>query len=218
MSGHDKETHERVLRTAARLFAERGFKRVTVRDICRTARANVAAVNYHFGDKLGLYREVLHLAAQAIRATTAAAVEAAEGQPPDEQLRTFLRAFLRRLLGTDRDDWVHKLINREVADPTPALDMLIDQAIRPRIEYLSRIVAALLGSTESDRRVLRCVASIQLQSAAYLPNPVAQRLGIKARLTPEEIDEVADHIARFSLGGIQAVGGNVLEGTGNPRR
>ena len=75
----DRETRERLLRTAARLFADRGFKKVTVRDICRTARANVAAVNYHFGDKLGLYREVLQLAAEALRSTTEAAKQGAAG-------------------------------------------------------------------------------------------------------------------------------------------
>jgi len=58
----DLETRDRVLKAAERLFAERGFKKVTVRDICRAARANVAAVNYHFGDKQGLYREVLQIA------------------------------------------------------------------------------------------------------------------------------------------------------------
>ncbi len=66
MSGRDLETRERLLRTGARLFAERGFKQVTVRDICRAARANVAAVNYHFGNKLGLYREVLQVAIDAL--------------------------------------------------------------------------------------------------------------------------------------------------------
>ncbi|MBI3492350.1 MAG: helix-turn-helix transcriptional regulator, partial [Acidobacteria bacterium] len=65
----DSETRDRLLRAAERLFADRGFKKVTVRDICRVARANVAAVNYHFGDKLGLYREVLQSATDAMRAT-----------------------------------------------------------------------------------------------------------------------------------------------------
>ena len=50
----DAATRARLLAAAGRLFADRGFKKVTVREICRAARANVAAINYHFGDKLGL--------------------------------------------------------------------------------------------------------------------------------------------------------------------
>ena len=118
MSGRDRETRDRLLRTAARLFAERGFRKVTVREICRAARANVAAVNYHFGDKLGLYREVLQLATDVLQATTDAARQAGEGCSADEKLRRFVHVHLRRMLG-ERDDWFPRLINREVADPTP---------------------------------------------------------------------------------------------------
>src|SRR4029079_15589702 len=90
MSGHDLETRERLLRTAARMFADRGFKRVTDRDICRHSRANVAGVNYHFGNKLGLYREVLQVAIDALRSTTDAAREAGKGREADEKLRRFV--------------------------------------------------------------------------------------------------------------------------------
>ena len=62
MQGHDKETRERLLSTAERLFAERGFSKVTIREICKSARANVAAVNYHFNGKKGLYDEVVRTA------------------------------------------------------------------------------------------------------------------------------------------------------------
>ena len=58
----DADTRERLVTAASELFAENGFRKVTVRDICTAAGANVAAVNYHFGDKLGLYREVLERA------------------------------------------------------------------------------------------------------------------------------------------------------------
>ena len=44
MSARDTETRDRLLQAGARLFADRGFRKVTVRDICRVARANVAAV------------------------------------------------------------------------------------------------------------------------------------------------------------------------------
>jgi AcrR family transcriptional regulator len=207
MSGRDLETRERLLRTAARMFADRGFKRVTVRDICRRARANVAAVNYHFRSKLGLYREVLQVAIDALRSTTDAAKEAAEGCAADEKLRRFVHVHLRRLLAAGRDDWIHRIINREIADPTSALDALVDQGMRPRIEYLSAVVAELVGCPPHDPRVMRCVVSIQSQSVAYLPNPLAAGLGLKSNLTAPEIDEVAQHIVAFSLAGIRAIAG-----------
>jgi len=53
----DQDTRERLLGEAARLFAARGFARVTVRDICRAANANVAAINYHFHGKRGGRRQ-----------------------------------------------------------------------------------------------------------------------------------------------------------------
>lgn len=56
---NDLMTRERLLEAAEELFVERGYNHVTIRDICKTAGANVAAVNYYFRDKLGLYQEVL---------------------------------------------------------------------------------------------------------------------------------------------------------------
>ena len=207
MSGRDQQTRERLLRTAEKMFADRGFKKITVRDICRAARANVAAVNYHFGSKLGLYREVLEEAADAMRATTEAAKQSGEDCPADERLRRFIRVFLHRVLGHESTVWIHRLINREIADPTPALDALIDRGMRPRIEYLSGLVAELMNCPQNDPRVMRSVASVQSQSVAYLPNPLAARLGFKAKMTSGEIDEIAGHIAEFSLAGIRAVAG-----------
>jgi AcrR family transcriptional regulator len=204
MSGHDLETRERLLRTGERLFAERGFKRVTIREVCRGARANVAAVNYHFGNKLGLYREVVQVAIDALRATTDAAKEAAEGCPAEEKLRRFVQVYVRRLLATTPDDWIHRLINREIADPTTAIDAIVDQGIRPRLDYLKEVVAELMDRELSDPRVIRSVVSLQAQSVAYLPNPLAERLGLKPKLTPAEIDQVAHHIVEFSLAGIRA--------------
>ncbi|MBR4356028.1 MAG: CerR family C-terminal domain-containing protein [Elusimicrobiaceae bacterium] len=58
-----KDTRKKILRTAARLFAQKGFSGTSVRDIITTAGVNVSAINYYFGDKRGLYKEtLLHLA------------------------------------------------------------------------------------------------------------------------------------------------------------
>ena len=48
------EAKQRLLDAAEPLFAERGFESVSVRDITQLAKANVAAINYHFGTREGL--------------------------------------------------------------------------------------------------------------------------------------------------------------------
>jgi AcrR family transcriptional regulator len=200
----DDATRDRLLNAAERLFGDRGFRKVTVREICRAAHANVAAVNYHFGDKLGLYREVLQSAIDAMRATNEAARQAGAGRTAEDQLRRYIVIFVHRLLGSGHDA-LHKVIHREMHDPTPALDALVEQGVRPRIEYLAGLVAEILDCPSTDPRVLRCVASIQSQSLAYLPNPIASRLGMTFTPTSAHLDEVAEHIAEFSLAGIHAV-------------
>src|SRR5499425_382584 len=98
-SSEDRETRARLLNAASRLFAEHGYARVTVRDICKKARANVAAVNYHFGGKDGLYRAVMRHAMETMQATTEAARTAGRDLPPAERIRAYVSVFADRLLG-----------------------------------------------------------------------------------------------------------------------
>src|SRR5262249_28869678 len=83
----ERDTRKRLIEAAGHLSADHGFKKVTGREIVAAAHANIAAVNYHFGDKLGLYREVVEAAILAQEATTRESREAGEGQPPEERLR-----------------------------------------------------------------------------------------------------------------------------------
>ena len=206
---HDAATRARLLETARRLFAARGFKAVTVREIVSAAQANVAAVNYHFGDKLGLYRELLQQAIGSMRETTELARRAGRGRPPEQQLRAFVHVFMQRVLAGGNDS-LHRLITREIGEPTPALDLLVEQGVRPRIEYLSGVIGRMLGCDPREPRVRRCVASVQSQVVAYFPNPIAVRLGFRFDPTPANIEQAANHVAAFSIAGVRAVGAGRL--------
>ena len=204
-SSEDRETRARVLYAAARLFAERGYARVTVRDICKKARANVAAVNYHFGGKDGLYPAVMRHAMETMQATTEAAREAGRGLPAADRIRAYVSVFAERLLGVHHETWIHRLMLREMSDPTPALAMVADEVLKPRMVYLSSAIAELLHCAPDDPRVLRCALSVTSQFNSLLWTKGVAKLLDAEDGVPGSIDEIAEHIARFSLGGMTAV-------------
>jgi AcrR family transcriptional regulator len=201
----DVDTRQRLLDTAARCFAQHGFGNVTVRDLCDDAKANVAAVNYHFGSKEGLYRAVIDRAVEAMRALDREAREAGTGESPEEQLRVYVRVFLQRLAVIGHNSWIHQIIRREFMEPSTGLDVLIEQGLRPRFEYLGGIVGALIGAPAGDSRVMQCISSIQSQFLMLVPSPAFNRVYQKLGRTPPSVDEIAEHIAMFSLAGIRAL-------------
>ena len=200
----DRETRARLLEEGRRLFASKGFRRVTVREICTAAGANVAAINYHFGDKLGLYREVLDDAIAVMQETTEHARKAGEGGTSEQRLRAFIRTFLQRL-GQARNPWIHDMMTHEMAEPSDALDEVVRRVIVPRIDFMRELVADILELKTGDDRVLRCVLSVQAQLHAAMANPVSKRLVPGFSADPEALDRLAQHIADFSIGGIRSL-------------
>jgi len=198
----DLETRERLIDASARLFAEHGFSKVTVREICRRARANVAAVNYHFGGKQGLYDEIVDSAIRTMQKTTDEIRKAGSGEPPEEQLAIFIRIFLSRVM-EHRDGWIHQLMTREISDPTPALDRVIKNVQRPRMEYLASVIGQLLHCRADDLRVQLSVMSVQVQCLALINERAAKFQPFP--LTPPRIEALIEHITKFSLAGIRAL-------------
>jgi AcrR family transcriptional regulator len=200
----DRETRWRLLDEARNLFAAHGFKNVTVRQICQAAGANVAAVNYHFGDKLGLYRELLDQAIEIMQQTTLDARSAGEGGSAEQKLRAYIRVFMQRVCD-GQGTWIHQLMTREMAEPTPALDSVINDVIVPRIAYVSELVAEMLDVSVDDPLVLRCVLSVQSQFHSAMANPVSRRLVPGLTAGAAAVDTLAEHIADFSIGGIRSL-------------
>ncbi|MFN8580115.1 MAG: CerR family C-terminal domain-containing protein [Gemmatimonadaceae bacterium] len=201
----DLATRERLLETARRLFVARGFKKVTVREITEEAHANIAAVSYHFRDKLGLYLEVVQEAITA-SARLFAATRAPDNAPAADRLRHYVATSLRRLadLGESKA-WMQQIMSHEMMDPTPALPLIVDQALKPRLRYLADIVVDLLGCAPTDPRVGLCVASIHAQFVFHLRSPMRDIAFSEWRLEERSIDDIAAHIVSFSLAGVRGV-------------
>jgi TetR/AcrR family transcriptional regulator, regulator of cefoperazone and chloramphenicol sensitivity len=202
----DQETRQRVLEAAAQLFAERGYNHVSIRDICAAAGANVAAVNYYFHDKWSLYKELIETIIQDTRRWQQEAHSAPPGTPAEERLRKYIHTFLSHgLASTDEKNrcW-GRLMGREMTDPSPGLDLFIDQVIRPNSVRVGKLIAELMNLPPDDPRVGACVASVQTQMVGYF-GPMIKRIAPQLKFTPEFIEALANHIAEFSLAGIRGV-------------
>ena len=81
---HAADTRERLLKAATEVFAEHGFEKATIREICRRADANVAAIHYHFGDKKQLYAAIFEAVFELLleRRTSLLPAQAPPHPPP----------------------------------------------------------------------------------------------------------------------------------------
>jgi AcrR family transcriptional regulator len=200
------DTRRRLFETARALFVERGFDKVTVRDIALGARANLAAVSYHFRDKLGLYMEIVREGMAAMRTFNEELASALPHAPPEERLRHYVHSYLPRIVHADRSSWGYQIMRHEMASPTPAAASIVEESIMPRVRYLAEIVRELLGTGAIDARTRRCVISIQSQCLFYAPDPFKRAaFGEWQPRTESEIRATAEHIIGFSLAGIRAL-------------
>lgn len=209
MAKNTQDTKRRILETATEMFGNSGFKATTVREICKLAGTNVSAINYYFGDKEGLYRAVL----EDIMSTGYDKYPPDEGltsdTSPEKRLYAFIRSFLKRILGGDTipgHEAHRRLLMRELCDPSPALDWIIEEHVRPNKEILISIISDLLEPNADIKTVGLCALSVIGQCLHYgHSRPIINRVADEYMADIENVEDLAEHISRFSLGGIKKI-------------
>jgi len=201
-------TRQRILAAAGELFAERGFRATTLREIAQRARVNLAAANYHFGSKQALYLEVVRgefdklekrLAARG--AGPGASLDRLSRKDLEEMLRLRVETMLETVLDASS---VHgAIMQREMADPSEALPVIVKQFIDPQRRAMDRLVARLAPDL-SQAEVERCTRSLVGQTFFYLTHRPALLLLMGRSSYPRGLTrDAAAHITAFSLGGLE---------------
>ena len=111
-------TRERIVKAAQRLFADHGYKDTSVRAVVTRARVNQAAINYHFGGKDGLYREVLRATIRALTEHQLARAEEMKGNTRENALAEFIKYQLRPLAARDELSRHFRIFDWEAVRPT----------------------------------------------------------------------------------------------------
>jgi len=198
-------TRERILDAAGTVFAERGFRDATVREICSRARVNIAAVNYHFRSK-GSLHEAAMLEAHRYSSARYPVTDGLPASPtPSDRLTAFVRAFVLKVMDRKRPSWHGRLMAREMIDPSPALSILVEREIRPNFEYLISILKDL-APTLSPAQQRMAAASVVGQCLHYFwCKEVVARLGEGFPAAGDSVETLTRHIVALTLGGLKKV-------------
>jgi AcrR family transcriptional regulator len=196
------DTRSRLVEAAATIFARFGYQAATTRQICIRARANPAAVNYHFGDKLGLYKAVL----KSFIGQQQAQVEERKlaAMKPELALRSFIHAMFDSLVGPDAADQYTQVMAHEITEPTPGLAMVVDQIIGPRTRLLCGIVARLTHKPARSLETRLAAHSIMAQIVHYMhARPVITLLWPRWRMSAAAQRQIVEYVTAFSLAGLR---------------
>jgi AcrR family transcriptional regulator len=217
------ETRDRLIDAAGSVFAERGYRGATMRQIAERAGANLAAAHYHFGSKQDLYREVARSHFERLErriAESGGAIDAeATGSLSREELVALLRARVRTMLETFLEpDGVHAtLMQRELADPSE-LPFMVRRWIDPmrrETEQLLHAIAPALGAEAIEF----AARSVMGQVIFYFTHRPALLLMMHRREYPEGFrDSITDHVVAFTLGGLDALGAVPAPSRRRPQR
>lgn len=208
-------TRQRLLDVACELFAKKGFKSVTIADICTQAQANIAAVNYHFGTK-----EDLYIAAWRHAFVYAQQIYPIYGNLPAEasakqRLRATIYSMLHRVMDTGKLGYAGQLLLREMGQKSIISHELRQSVIEPIRMHVNALMTELAGEDVPNEQVRLCTFSFisQCLSIGFKGGRMPLEFADKP-VNDEMVEMFTDHILEFTLGGIAAIRNQVQHKNG----
>ncbi len=195
-------TVRHIISKAGELFAEKGYADTTSKAICERAGVNMAAVNYHFGSRDGLYLVLLKEVHKEVMSLDFVRKIGQSAAPASEKLYLLIQGLLRA--NYDAKSWHIRLWARELLSPSPILSQIMREEAWPKFEVLRDVIMELTGMPVHEPKLLRSILSVI--------GPVLLMLVIDRRIeTPIQplyehtVEEMARHMHTFAMAGLKVV-------------
>jgi len=182
------DSRARILASAGKLFADRGYNGVSMRELAQAAKVNLGAVNYHFGGKRKLYHETVGRLIEDIgpvfgpiigRLREQTTQAAGDRDALAACIAEFIEDMFAAVLGRRSMRWQMAFLLREFHQPSPEFQFILAERISPMHDAVGALLAAILGRDPKDPEiVLRTQALIgQIMSFGACRSVVCARLG-----------------------------------------
>lgn len=187
-------TRAALLDAALHLFGRKGFDATSIRDIAGRARANVAAIAYHFGGKDGLRAACGAEFARRIQSVVAPLM-VSEPLTPDAaeaRLEALLRRMLAFLTGAPQAQDMVAFMLREVSAEGPVFGAIYAGLIEPLHRHFCTLWSQATGQdAESETTRLRVFSLLGQVIYFRIGRPVVCRRMGWAAIGPAETDRLA---------------------------
>jgi AcrR family transcriptional regulator len=215
-------TRARLLEAAEALYAERGYDAVPVREVTRRARANLAAVGYHFGSKERLFIAALTARARPLNARRVSELDSLQAGGRTPALRAVLDAFSRTLVegavsGTPQGARLHRLVSRAFAESDVVARHLFREEMMPvALRFLGAVCEACPGLPRAQAGLgLALFAGSVLHAMRWAVDPPIPALG--AKHGPPGVDRLMETLLDFGEAGFRALDAGGAGATGRRR-
>ena len=200
------DTRSRILNAAGPVFAAKGFRAATVRELCQAAKVNLASVNYHFGDKERLYIETVK-AAHRRRFAQVPSPQWSQDTKPAEKLRQFTVALITRMIGVDEEPWQNRLMMREILQPTKACEELVRDFFEPQFGLLLGILDEMLPVEVPLERRHQLAFSVVGQCLYYriADSIIDMLIDSNERQAFYSAEKLGEHITQLTLAALGVV-------------
>jgi AcrR family transcriptional regulator len=190
-------TRSDLIQAGIRLFGRQGFAATSVRQLALEAKANIAAIAYHFGSKDGLRLACAEEFGRRMTAALATTPGKPDATPVDAraELRRIIRAMLGFLLGGKGASEVVPFMLRELAEDGPGIDAVYQGFAEPTHRRLCGLWAKATGM-DPESETVRIAVFALIGQVIYCGrgHPMALRLWGWTAVGPTEIDLITSRI------------------------
>lgn len=200
-------TRRRILEAAGALIAAHGFAQTTNKMVAAEAGADMASINYHFGNRNGLYQATLIEAHRRIIDRADIERIATATIPARDKLRRLIAFFLASASGEDR--WPVIVLFRELVAPTVHIAALRDVEVAPKLMMVLPILSEITAIPTGTPELWACLPCIGAPCLALLL--IGRHLPFGDVLLGLSREAQVDQLYTYAIGGLEAVGARYRE-------
>lgn len=211
-SPNSDATRQSLILAALDRFGRNGFDATSTREIAKLAKANIAAISYHFGGKEGLRKACAgHVAAfigGALAPMLGQVAETEADMTPaaaERRLAAVVGGMVRYMAANAEAQPVVRFVLRELMDPGPVFEALFAGVIRPMHMRICRLWAIATG-TDPDAADTRIATLALIGQVMYfrIARPVVLRRLEWTDIGPDEAETLAAILSRHVAGAVRA--------------